>query len=169
MTFQNVLHCEALDVTLGNLAACDLISNWHVSDSPSLSDHSLVIVINFNIKLRRTSLRPSPSSSRRRVIKQNTTDAASFQEHLANLITSFSKHLCTTVLELNDKTELMNTIIHKAAKLSQSHHFISSSATAKKFKSPWWTKELRIARNRVRRCWNKWKRSGALTDLAAYK
>ena len=169
MTFQNILRCEALDVTLGNPEACDLISSWHVSDSPSLSDHSL---INFNINLIGNISHPSATSSRRRSIKRNSTDAASFQEHLADLITSYAKHLsaeCNTVLELNDKTELINTIIHKASKLSQSHHFVSSTASQKKLKSPWWTKELKILRNRVRRCWNKWKRSGALTDLSAYK
>jgi len=115
---KNILRCEALDVTLGNPEACDLISSWHVSDSPSLSDHSLM---NFNINLKGNISHPSATSSRRRSIKRNSTDAASFQEHLADPITSYAKHLsaeCNTVLELNDKTELINTIIHKASKLS---------------------------------------------------
>ena len=68
MTFHDILRCEALDIAQGNPAALDLVSSRQISNSPSLSDHSL---INFIISKRYGSP-PATSLPRRRARRINT-------------------------------------------------------------------------------------------------
>ena len=89
ITFQNVLRCEALDITLGNPAALDLVSSWCTSSAPSLSDHSL---ISFKFHCSNNHLqRPSPSLHRSR--KLFKTEESSFKDNLSDLLTKYSKSL----------------------------------------------------------------------------
>ena len=170
ITFQNSLRCEALDVTLCNQAAIDLIESWHTSSSPSLSDHSL---ISFSIKNSNNHLeRPTGTSTKRRSRRLLKTEESTFTDHLDDMLTTYSKSLsvpCNSPSELNDKVDLINSILFKAHKVSTSNHYVSVKQLARKVTSPWWNKQLRLARRKVRSAWNRWSRTGALTDRSAYR
>ena len=70
-------------------------------------------------------------------------------ESLEALLTTHSKALslpCNTTLELNDKVDLLSSILHKAAKLSSTAHHISHNSHNRKLRSPWWNRTLRTLR-----------------------
>jgi hypothetical protein len=48
---------EVIDLTLGNNRIGNLVSNWHVSDDPSLSDHRYICFQIHNIKVEQSTYR----------------------------------------------------------------------------------------------------------------
>jgi hypothetical protein len=48
---------EVIDLTLGTNRIGDLVSNWHVSDDPSLSDHRHICFQIHNIKVEQSTYR----------------------------------------------------------------------------------------------------------------
>jgi hypothetical protein len=48
---------EVIDLTLGTNRIGDLVSNWHVSDDPSLSDHRYICFQIHNIKVEQSTYR----------------------------------------------------------------------------------------------------------------
>ena len=167
-TFRNAIREEVLDLTLVNPLAYDIVSCWHTPSIPSLSDHSL---IKFEVNLQVTHTKPN-SSSLQPSRKLKVLNSSLYIEKVEELITAHAKPLslpCDTIDKLNDRVDLIHSIIHKAASHSNMTYFVSNKSLQKRLKSPWWNKELRIHRSSARRCWNRWKRSGSLTDLAAYK
>ena len=168
MTFHNVLRSEVLDITMGNPSASSIISNWETSTLPSLSDHSLIL---FDIKARQKPHQPD-SSNRSRSTKLSNIEYSIFEEKLADLVSSHSKALslsCDTSIALNDKVELIHNLIQKAFKSSKTSHYVSNNSIRKKLQSPWWTRELHIARKNTKKCWNRYKRTLSLSDLSSYK
>ena len=170
ITFHNVLRSEVLDVTLGNPSASTMVSQWHTSPIPSLSDHAL---IRFTITaLGKPTQSFLPDNHRRRTTKLSTTEYGIFKENLSELVTSHSKALslpCNTAFSLHDKVDLVSSLIYKAFKSSKTFNYVSFNTFRKKLHSPWWSKELSSARAAARRCWNRFRRTYAQTDLASYK
>jgi hypothetical protein len=48
---------EDIDLTLGTNRIGDLVSNWQISDDPSLSDHRYICFQIYNIKVERSTYR----------------------------------------------------------------------------------------------------------------
>jgi hypothetical protein len=48
---------EVIDLTLGTNRIGDLVSNWHVSDDPSSSDHRYICFQIHNIKVEKSTYR----------------------------------------------------------------------------------------------------------------
>ena len=65
--------------------------------------------------------------------------------------------------------DLIQNLIHKALKQAKTFNYVSHNSIKKKLSSPWWTKELQLSRKVAHRCFTRFKRTRALTDLASYK
>lgn len=174
-TFSNILRAEALDLTISNPLAAHAISDWTISSTPSLSDHSLITFqltppctsqkLSYNPPHRQPYIRP-------RSVKGTTQDHSLFPDILADLITSHSKALAVPSRssgDLNDKTDLLQSLIIKAATQSHTSFYASYRTQSRKLSSPWWNPDLKKARNTTRKAWKRWCATGSLTDLAAYK
>ena len=165
-TFHNILRSEVLDITFGNIQGTQLLSSWQASPIPSLSDHE---IIQFDLDVSNSGLQSvSPSKS----IRVNQHSQPRFLEALEDLLTSHSKVLssiCDTTSMLNDKVDLLNSLLHKASKISSTRPLVSRKALTRKIYSPWWCKNLKIFRNASRKAWNRFSRTRAHTDYQAYK
>ena len=155
---------SAIDVTLVNKKAANTISNWQVSTSATLSDHSL---ISFEKALPSGTVQ----HGRRSTIRKGRIPD-SFIDHLEDELHPIRRFLespCCTTSDLNDKADLLSRAIHRADTASSTTNFLSFRADNKKIAAPWWSKRLKEARLQARRAEKRYARTGSLTDMACQK
>ena len=133
-TFHNVIRDEAIDLTLGNTDAIPIVSHWTTSPLPSLSDHSL---IRFDISAVKTPTSSVPPL--KRVSKLSTIEYSVFVDKLAQLVTTHANSLSlssNSAIELNNKVDLIQNLIHKALKQAKTFNYVSHNSIKKKLSSP---------------------------------
>lgn len=170
-TFHNVLRDEALDITICNKKAANSCSKWRVSDTPSLSDHSL---IRFDVTCVMPAATSKDNSNARpsRTIKHRYKKSDQFVDYIEDELIHYKKFLSTPSAnnnELNDKAELLVRLIDKADSKCFAKSYISIRSHNKKLSAPWWNKELSALRKKLRQADSKHKKTGSPTDHQSYK
>ena len=129
-------HNSVIDLTITNQAGGDLVSNWHVSDLFSNSDHRYIM---FDI-----TAGPKKEPKQIRLVKN--TDWDKFDEILSN-----NPHLRNTELnttdDVDDKVSTINTALREAFEEACPITYISSAVR----KPPWLTPEIEEAQRGMRR------------------
>ncbi|XP_055714430.1 uncharacterized protein LOC129808685 [Phlebotomus papatasi] len=149
-TFVTKIRQEVLDITLSTRFISEHITNWHVSDYYSGSDH---LQIRFDILATLHSV-----SRENRVPK--LTDWNSYEHMVQSGIPGLHKPVCSVEgLEkgANDLTSLLISAYHDSCP-------VKTRKTNRDM--PWWNRELQLLRSKVRKLWN---RSKKTNDWAEYK
>ena len=129
-------HNSVIDLTITNQAGGDLISNWHVSDLFSNSDHRYIM---FDI-----TAGPKKEPKQIRLIRK--TDWARFDEILSNDLTLHNSDL-TTTNDIDHKVKTINIALREAFEKSCPVTYISSAIR----KPPWLTPDIEEAQRGIRR------------------
>ncbi len=131
-TFMTRVRKEVIDITLCSFSVTRLISNWHVSGEPSLSDHKHIVFNISNIELSQVLFR-----------NPRRTDWDSFRDELGNSLEGCSGRVCTS-RELDRQAGNLREVIVSAF---EAHCPVS---TKKNSSVNWWSPQLASLRKRVR-------------------
>lgn len=135
-TFLNTRgHNSVIDLTITNTTGGDLISNWHVSDLYSNSDHRYIM---FDIT---TGRKKEP----RQIRLVKNTDWAKFDEILKNDPNLQNTDLASTD-EIDHKVNYINTALQKAFEEACPITYIASTIR----KPPWLTPQIEEAQRGIR-------------------
>jgi Endonuclease-reverse transcriptase len=156
-TFINSLRCEVLDITICTPFIEHKVSNWHVSDEITLSDHRCIA---FCIK----SLKPSKIFFR----NAKKTDWNEYRSLIAEDLHKSDKSLKNLNLSYIGNVEEYANFLHKTITLAY-----EKSCPLKSNKSnrqcEWFSNHLATLRKKIRKLWNKSKKKikmGLLKDPA---
>ena len=128
-------HNSIIDLTITNQLGGDLISNWHVSDLYSNSDHRYIM---FDI-----TTGPKKEPKQIRLVKN--TDWDRFDEILSNNPNLNNTRINTTT-EIDHNIDIINTALREAFEEACPITYISSSVR----KPPWLTREVEEAQRGIR-------------------
>ena len=129
-------HNSIIDLTITNRAGGDLISNWHVSDLFSNSDHRYIM---FDI-----TTGPKREPKQLRLVKN--TDWTKFDEVLADNPYLQNINL-DTIDDVDHKVDQINTALRQAFEEACPITYISSAVR----KPPWLTPDIEEAQRGIRR------------------
>ena len=138
-TFHNAVRKEALDLTICNNIALHSCTNWMVSASPSLSDHSL-IRYDVSSATQSTVSSTTPIVRPPRTVRHKHKQSDHFVDVLEDELRHYQKFLATPSSdssELNDKAELLVRLINKADNKCVTKRYISLRTHTKKLSAPW--------------------------------
>ena len=127
-------HSSHIDITVADDRALPLVSDWHVSDEESGSDHRL---IKFKINL-------TTNNQPRQTRNCKDTDWQALNDQLSNnpKLTNILNHPITTSSDLDQATEDLTNLVFGAFEESCPITYISSTIK----KPPWLTQEVSDAR-----------------------
>lgn len=152
-TFRNAIREEVLDLTLISPALHHKISNWHVSDEASLSDHRQ---IRFDIDIEPITQEPKRNPRRtnwelyRCLLEGNGELSGVRGMDSVDGIDLAAEHLRSRIL----------TAYEDSCPLKRS----TSGRDV-----PWWNSNLAKLRKKARTLYNKWSKSRTLEDKTAYR
>ena len=152
-TFHVANRREVLDLTLINDIMADRVKDWHVSDSPSLSDHAF---LRFNVALRLEGGR----------FLRNTkqVDWGLFRQELSNLLPT-GDTVVNSVTDINCLSQDITAALQQAYNVACPLKWVSYKSN----KTPWWTPALSGLRKETRRLLRVAKRTDLLGDWDIYK
>lgn len=140
-TFANEVREEVLDLTLCSETLADNISDWHVSDEPSMSDH-----MNIRFKI------DNEIESKKRGFSKRFVDWKKYSE----LLTERVKDL-TLVIETTDDLEQATSNLTETI-MSTFEESSTVIRNTKARRAPWWSDELETQQRRVKTAFNKARR-----------
>ena len=129
-------HNSIIDLTITNQLGADLISNWHVSDLYSNSDHRYIMF----------DLTSGPKKEPRQIRLVNNTDWTKFDEILYNN-QDLHDTCVNTPYDIDQKVNVINTALREAFEEACPITYISSAVR----KPPWLTREVEEAQRGIRR------------------
>jgi hypothetical protein len=146
-TFSNVIRQEVLDLTLCNAAIFDKITNWHVSDEISLSDHKHIIFNWSGGDYSRTTFRNSRRTNWDQYVELLNTHSFTMGEPIDSTqkLESFSQRVNESIIN----------------SFNGSCPTIQSSSTRD---VPWWNFKLDRLRKFSRKMCNRAKQTGDWTQ-----
>ena len=154
-TFANAIRTEILDLTLCTRFLRTKISNWHVSDEMSLSDHRYVqFVINAGKKEKTYFRNPKK------------TEWSSYNKSLSQKLESLNLKI-NNIQELNIYADKLRIAITSSFEENCPLNVINSNRSC-----PWYNSHLAELRRNVRKLWNKSKKkllSGLKNDPIVLK
>lgn len=144
-----------IDLTLASESATKLISNWHVSNEPSCSDHRRI-----RFSLVANTKKPEPRRNPRR------TNVPGYKRLLASLLTQHE-----TPLILTDPKQLEDTVIKLSEYIIEAYHACCKlkDPNTKSKGNSWWNAELSKLRQTMRKQFNIAKNSRLPEDWDQYK
>ena len=148
-TFANAIREEVLDLTLCDNSVVQQVTNWHVSDEESLSDHR-------HLRFDICELGASQGTQYSRKLVN--------WESFSILVAEESKYLPTAINSISE-IEQVNSVMTDM--LISAHQSCSKVVKEKNIREvPWWNPELGKQRKNVRKLFNRAKANG---DWASYK
>ena len=151
-TFRVANRSEVIDITLADPSTLNRVTNWQVSENPSLSDHAF---ITFTIRLKIVG---------GRWIRSSKADWDLYRRTLAALLPS-SEGTISSVDDLNSLESLTTRAMQLAYDEACPRRWVSFKCQS----SPWWTPELTLLRRQVRRLLRRAVRSNLLEDWTSYR
>ena len=130
--FRVARRSEVIDITLADPSTLNMVTNWQVSENPSLSDHAL---ITFTIYLKIVG---------GRWIKSNKVDWDLYRRTLAALLPS-SEGTINSVDDLNSLESLTTRVMELAYDDACPRKWVSFKCQS----SIWWTPELTLLQRQV--------------------
>ncbi|KAJ8735608.1 hypothetical protein PYW07_007228 [Mythimna separata] len=137
-TFVTRSRKEVLDVTLATIHTARLISNWHVSDEPSMSDHRLI-----KFALNTSNIRETITF---RDVK--ATDWDLYRRKLQERLQDFPK-------TIRSPETLDYAVAQATEAITASYEESCPLRTVRDRKVTWWNKKLDVLRGEARRLFNK--------------
>lgn len=142
-TFINKIRQEVLDITLCSSFICDKITDWHVSQETSMSDHQHIRYnIHSDISISMTFRRP------------RLTDWNSYTENLKESLADYKPNVRDI-----DSLEIATSKLRDSI-ISAYHQSSSESTLNSNRKVPWWNSKLAQLRSQTRKLFNKAKATG---------
>ena len=151
-TFRVANRSEVIDITLVDGHTLNRVSNWRVSENPSLSDHAF---ITFNLHLK---------ISGGRWVRNKETNWETYRQSLAAHLPSH-EGLVDSVDELDAYASLTTEAMVRALEAACPRKWVSHRCRC----SPWWTPDLTTSRRQVRGLLRRATRSNLLEDWASYR
>ena len=151
-TFRVANRSEVIDITLVDSSTLNRVSDWQVSESPSLSDHAF---ITFTIHLR---------ISGGRWIRNKEVNWDLYRQNLATRLPSQEREIVSED-ELNAHASLVTQAMVTTLDEVCPRKWVSFRCRS----SPWWTPELSSTRKRVRGLLRRATRSNLLGDWASFR
>jgi len=143
-TFLNSLTSQIIDVTLTNSAGCDMVSNWHVLDKHSFSDHRY---ITFSISF--SSITPVIPPNKRKM------NWPLYRKILTATLPALQDHSIVSAYDLDSAVDTLTAACEKASRAA------CPSQVSNRRKMPcWWNAEISSARATARRSFNHAKNTG---------
>jgi hypothetical protein len=140
---------EVIDLTLGTDKIGDLVTNWHVSNEISLSDHTYIVFPVGDLEVTRLTYR-----------NPKRTNWESYHEDLkVNL--GVVPRVIHSVKDAELAVDMLQQVI-----LSSYHQNCPARVALSPRMAPWWNKELSCLKASTRRLFNQAKRTG---DWESYK
>lgn len=130
---------EVLDITLCSTRMAHELTNWHVPDEGSLSDHRYIFFDHDNVSLKVTSFR-NPRS----------TDWGLFNEVLATNLLRFQY---PSIVVPNDLDDAVNTVTDVIMDAYEQACPLRTLKTTKG--TPWWNRALDKLKQQLRTSWNR--------------
>jgi hypothetical protein len=134
---------EVIDLTLGTKEIVNLVTNWHVSDETSLSDHRYICFQIANILINQVSYRNS-----------RKTNWESYKDDLKGNLETLRRNMCT----INDIDGSVDQL--QMAIISSYYRNCPAKTTRPPGTAPWWNKKLSGLRAKTRKLFNIAKRTG---------
>jgi hypothetical protein len=134
---------EVIDLTLGTTNIRNLVSNWHVSEEPSLSDHRYICFQIGKIAVQRVTFR-----------NPRRTYWESYKDDLKGNLETIPCRV-RTIKAIDRSVDQLQRVI-----VSSFHRNCPAKTTRSPRNTPWWTKQLSGLRTKSRRLFNTAKRTG---------
>jgi hypothetical protein len=136
---------EVIDLTIGTTNIANLVSNWHVSDEPSLSDHRYIRFQIGNIAVQQVPFR-----------NPRRTNWELYKNDLKGNLEIIPRRICTIKDTDRSVEQLQRAIV------SSFYRNCPAKTTRSLRNAPWWNKQLSGLRTGTRRLFNTAKRTGQL-------
>jgi hypothetical protein len=123
---------EVIDLTLGTNKIVNLVSNWHVSDEPSLSDYTYICFQISNISINQVTFR-----------NPRRTNWESYKDDLKVNLETLSRRICM-IKDIDRSVDQMQQAI------ISSYYQNCPAKTARSPGTTWWNKKLSGLRAKTR-------------------
>jgi hypothetical protein len=139
---------EVINLTLGTTNIGNLVSNWYVSDEPSLSDHRYICFQISNIAVQQVTFR-----------NPRRTNWESYKDDLKGNLEIIPSRI-RMIKDIDWSVDQLQWAI-----ISSFHRNCQAKTTRSPRNAPWWNKQLRGRRNITRTLFNTAKEQGSGTPI----
>jgi hypothetical protein len=134
---------EVTDLTHGTNKIVNLVSNWHVSHEPSLSDHRYICFQVGNISINQVTFRNTKRTNRE-----------SYKDNLKVNLETLLRRI-RMIKDIDRSVDQLQWAI-----ISSYYHYCPAKTTCSSGTTPWWNKKLSRLRAKPRKLFNTAKRTG---------
>jgi hypothetical protein len=134
---------DVIDITLGTNEIANLVSNWHVSDETSLSDHRYICFQIGNISINQVTYR-----------NPRRTNWESYKDDLKGNLETLPRNM-RTIKDIDRSVDQLQWAI-----MSSYYRNCPAKTTRPPVTAPWWNKQLSGLRVITRKLFNIAKRTG---------